>query len=323
METNRYKIPSRSTRSYTPRHARSAQPRPAVNATPPSPSIPKSATPVTKPKYAPKPKLPMRPKFSPKPVHLTDLSKKPTQQVNNQAAVSNAKPPQKPLLRHNVAQQQAVQSRPPLTRQPIVTSPPKPTPSRAEYTLSAPVPDAPKVKMKKSKTKKLLLTTLLILIIFSLAAAGGYLYYQKTSTKAQSTISQSSGTQPTTTPLAVDFALYKPNWNSSFKPEDNYSDGKQQSKILIANSKNDNRQIVMTQQKVDNYFETDPNGLAKLLASTGSYNTAPLNNGMSYIVKGGTTAMVVKGTTLIIVRSTGVLNTQEWTDLFNNLESAN
>jgi Tfp pilus assembly major pilin PilA len=232
--------------------------------------------------------------------HLNTVAKIPT---NNQTYR------RKPV---EVGSQQA------LLRQNPITLPRKPAGS-VEYTISAPANN--KHKVKKSK-KKLLIGVMIVMAILATVAvfAGlGYYYYNKKAEPVEA--SPVSKTQPQTSKaINADFVLYKTKNGSLFKSEQNYEDGKQNSKVLIANSTKDNKQVVITQQKVDKYFTTDPNGLDKLLISVGENSQVPIKDGMSYIVKGNTTAMTVKGETLVVIRSTAELSQGDWIELFDSLE---
>lgn len=222
-----------------------------------------------------------------------------------------------PLTPHQKTPKQTTNNPYNRVQQPI-SMPPRPSASKAEYTITAPVQSAPKSKKQsKHKILKRFIIFLIVLAVLGSAAAAGYYYYKKSGTPVKADTEQTNQT-----PTSVDFTLYKTKEGSLFKSGTNYEPGKQQSQILTANSTKDNRQVVITQQKVDKYFTTDPNGLDNLVKTTGANNAVSTNYGMSYIVTGNTTALTVRGETLIIVRSTGELTTQEWVGLFNSLESS-
>lgn len=202
---------------------------------------------------------------------------------------------------------------------------PKPVVAKPEYTYQVDSDSQPKKpKSKLRKRFKIFIIVILIILFIGGCSAGAYYYYLKNRELPATRLDTKeavAGVRKESEETEVDFTLYRTKKGSLFKSDSKYSNGRQNSWILTANSIKDKRQVVLTQQKVDNYFTTDPNGLDKLLQSVGENKAVPIKNGMSYIVKGGVTALTVKEQTLVIVRSTGELSNQEWIELFDSLES--
>jgi len=205
------------------------------------------------------------------------------------------------------------------------TSIPKPVVAKPEYTYQVDSENQPKRPKPKSRKRfKIFIIVILIILFIGGCSVGAYYYYLKNRELPATRLDSKevvAGVKKESEETEVDFTLYRTKRGSLFKSDSKYSNGKQNSWILTANSTKDKRQVVLTQQKVDNYFTTDPNGLDKLLQSVGENKAVPIKNGMSYIVKGGVTALTVKEQTLVIVRSTGELSNQEWIELFDSLES--
>jgi len=188
----------------------------------------------------------------------------------------------------------------------------------------------PKKRRKSRKRTKVVLICIVAIAILGALASGGYYYYTH-KYKPAHTVVQNTQNINTTDVLGsqdpilnADFIVYGIKEGSLFvTSRSDYVKAPEAPVLNViakASVSTDNRQVVISQQKVATNFATDPNGLKKMVDGIGTNTPIKTKAGTSYIITGNATGLTAIGTTLINIRSTASLAVNDWQQLFDSLE---